>query len=274
MILASDWGDYELLDCGDGEKLERWGPYVLSRPDPQAIWPRREGAGLWARRHAEYVRGPEGGGWSARGKMPGRWTVSYKGVRLIVEPTAFKHTGVFPEQAPNWDWARGLIIEALTRRAQVSVLNLFAYTGASTAFCASAGAGVCHVDASKGTVARAKENLAGNVRGGAAAANPGVRFIVDDVKKFVGREARRGNRYDCVIMDPPSYGRGPTGETWRLEDDICGLVGAAVGLLSDDPVFVLLNSYTAGLAPSVLGNVLRAPLSEGPHAGKAAAAAV
>ncbi len=248
MWLADQWKDYELLDCGRGEKLERWGDKLLVRPDPQAIWNTPRTLRGWKVNDGRYSRSNTGGGhWDKRG-LPQHWTVSYGDLRFQVGPMNFKHTGLFPEQAANWDFAREQI-----RRAgrEISVLNLFAYTGGATVACAAAGARVCHVDAAKGMVAWAKENA----RLSGLSEAP-IRWIVDDCAKFVEREIRRGHRYDAIIMDPPSYGRGPSGEVWKLENNLYPFLELVVQVLSDRPLFVLINSYTTGLAPSVLGYLL------------------
>jgi len=249
MLLADDWKDYELIDTGGGEKLERWGKYILRRPDPQAIWPIRDEDGRWARVDAHYHRSQSGGGrWEFYRKLPERWTVNYGELSFFVEPTGFKHTGLFPEQAVNWKW----IIERIkSHSGPVRVLNLFAYTGGATVAAAYAGAEVCHVDAAKGMVTRAKENLAQS-----GLADKPVRLIVDDVVKFVEREKRRGRQYEAVIMDPPSYGRGPKGELWKIEDELFGLIELCKEILSSEPVFFLINSYTTGLSPTVIKNML------------------
>jgi len=273
MLLADDWKDYELIDTGGGEKLERWGKYTLRRPDPQAIWPAAGNEKAWRNVDAHYHRSSSGGGrWEYFRKLPAQWTIKYDDLEFFVEPTGFKHTGIFPEQAVNWKWIESKIkgaIEAAGRtddqkydreeiagseRAgrRISVLNLFAYTGGATVAAAHAGAEVCHVDASKGMVARAKENLALS-----KLADRPVRFIVDDVVKFVARENRRGRRYDAVIMDPPSYGRGPNGELWKIEDEIYGLITQCMDILTEKPLFFLVNSYTTGLSPTVIGNMLK-----------------
>lgn len=249
MFLADQWQDYEVLDCGGGEKLERWGDVYLRRPDPQAIWPARDPS-LWRKAQAHYHRSEKGGGsWEFFTKLPDRWVMNYKNLRFYVRPTGFKHTGLFPEQAANWDFARDLIQKA---GRPVSVLNLFAYTGGATVACAAAGASVCHVDAAKGMVQWARDNA----RLSGLEDRP-IRWIVDDCAKFVEREIRRGRRYDAIIMDPPSYGRGPSGEVWKLEDSLYPFVELVSGVLSDHPLFVILNSYTTGLAPSVLTYILQ-----------------
>ncbi|MBR0353322.1 MAG: class I SAM-dependent methyltransferase [Oscillospiraceae bacterium] len=244
MWIADKWQDYELIDCSSGEKLERWGDVVLVRPDPQAIWntPRRNS--LWSRYDARYNRSESGGGSWSKGNLPESWSIRYGELRFQIKPMNFKHTGLFPEQAVNWDWAMEKIAKA---GRHVSVLNLFAYTGAATLACAKAGASVCHVDAAKGMVAWGKENASVS-----DLADAPIRWIVDDCAKFVEREIRRGRKYDAIIMDPPSYGRGPGGEIWKLEKDLWQFVTLCMGVLSDDPLFVLINSYTTGLSPSVL----------------------
>ncbi len=244
MWKAEKWKDYEVLDTSDGEKLERWGSYILVRPDPQVIWFTPRNDRRWREYDAKYARSNSGGGQWSRNRLPERWQIHYRELTFNVKPMNFKHTGVFPEQAENWDF-----IDAAIRAAgrPVSVLNLFAYTGGATLAAAAAGASVCHVDAAKGMVAWAKENAAASGLGEAP-----IRWIVDDCAKFVEREIRRGRRYDAVIMDPPSYGRGPSGEIWKLEKDLYPFVKLVSGVLSDKPLFFILNSYTTGLAPSVL----------------------
>lgn len=249
MLVAKDWKDYELIDTGNGEKLERWGKYILRRPDPQVIWPAVNKSGLWNTANAHYHRSSSGGGsWEYKSKLPERWTISYGELSFYIELTGFKHTGLFPEQAVNWKW---MIEKIRTRKETVKVLNLFAYTGAATVAAAYAGAEVCHVDAAKGMVLRAKENIQLSGLG-----NRTVRFITDDVIKFVQREERRGRKYDAIIMDPPSYGRGPGGELWKIEDNLFDLVELCMKVMSDDPLFFLINSYTTGLSPTVLSNIL------------------
>ncbi len=248
MFIASDWVDYEVLDAGDGEKLERWRDVTLCRPDPQAIWP-RQAPDLWSKADARYQRSSGGGGaWEFHKKLPERWVIGYGDLRFYVRPTGFKHTGLFPEQAVNWDWMAGLIRGA---SHPVKVLNLFGYTGGATMACCRAGAHVTHVDAAKGMVQWAGEN-----RKLSDLDESRSRWIVDDALKFVEREARRGNTYQGILMDPPSYGRGPGGEVWKLEDELYGLVSASAKLLADDAVFFLINSYTTGLQPAVLSNML------------------
>lgn len=250
MLLADDWKDYELIATGGGEKLERWGKNVLRRPDPQIIWPLKEDGGVWKRADAHYHRSQNGGGsWEYIKKLPDRWTVSYEKLSFYIEPTGFKHTGLFPEQAVNWKW---IMDKIKTAGRKVSVLNLFAYTGGATVAAAYAGAEVCHVDAAKGMVGWAKENL--ELSG---LADKPVRFITDDVIKFVQREKRRGKKYHGIIMDPPSYGRGPRGEVWKIEDAIYGFVEECMEVLEEDPLFFLINSYTTGFSPTVLANILK-----------------
>ena len=249
MRVASDWKDYELIDCSAGEKLERWTREILIRPDPQVIWNSPRENRLWAQPGARYVRSRTGGGkWQTFKRIPAVWQVRYKELTFQVKPMNFKHTGLFPEQAANWDFAMNTIRQA---GRPIRVLNLFAYTGGATVACAKAGASVCHVDAAKGMVAWAKENakLSG-------LADAPIRWIVDDCAKFVEREIRRGKTYDAIIMDPPSYGRGPSGEVWKLEDSLYPFVKLCMQVLSDKPLFVIINSYTTGLAPSVLGYIL------------------
>jgi 23S rRNA (cytosine1962-C5)-methyltransferase len=249
MFAAQDWVDYELIDTGSGEKLERWGNIVLRRPDPQIIWPLIKETGLWKNADAHYHRSSSGGGsWTYKNHIPERWTISYGQLQFYIKPTGFKHTGLFPEQAVNWKWMIDKIRNAGRR---IRVLNLFAYTGGASVACAYAGAEVCHVDASKGVVQWAKENLHLSGLG-----NRPVRFITDDVFKFVQREQRRGSKYDAIIMDPPSYGRGPNGETWKLEHDLYPFIETCTSILTDQPLFFLINSYTTGLSATVLRNIL------------------
>ena len=254
MWIADGWEDYELLDCGGGEKLERWGKQILVRPDPQAIWETPRTNRGWRNAQGRYYRSSSGGGHWDKEKLPESWTVNYKDLKFQVKPMNFKHTGLFPEQAVNWDFAREKIKNA---ERPIRVLNLFAYTGGATVACAAAGAQVCHVDAAKGMVAWAKDNLAASGLAGAP-----VRFIVDDVMKFVLREQRRGRTYHGILMDPPSYGRGPNGEMWKIEDNLYPLVEECVKLLDGEARFFLINSYTTGLAPSVLSNVLKCSLGK------------
>lgn len=256
MYLANGWTDYKILDAGGGNKLERWGNVTLLRPDPQAIWPM---AALPTAVDAHYTRASTGGGhWEYSRVLPDSWQIRYKELTFIVRPTGFKHTGLFPEQAVNWDWMQGIVKKASAKREgkPFNALNLFAYTGGATCALAAAGAEVVHVDAAKGMVSWAKDNLAACSLEGKP-----VRFIVDDVMKFVLREQRRGHKYDGILMDPPSYGRGPDGEMWKIEADLYPLVEECAKLLSDDASFFLINSYTTGLAPSVLQSVLQVALS-------------
>lgn len=250
MFLCDQWQDYEVLDTGDGEKLERWKDVILRRPDPQVIWPKAEPK-LWERADAWYNRSETGGGkWVFQNTVPERWVVALDDLKFYVRPTGFKHTGLFPEQAANWAFMRERIQRAAAAGRHSKVLNLFAYTGGATLACAKAGAQVTHVDAAKGMVQWAKEN-----RDLSGVPENRTRFIVEDAKAFVQRELRRGNRYDGIVMDPPSYGRGPNGEVWKLEDELYGLVALSVQALSDAPLFLLINGYTTGFAASVLGNI-------------------
>ena len=244
MWVSDKWRDFELLDCSRGEKLERWGRYTVVRPDPQAIWDTPRSDRRWQHCDGRYTRSSSGGGSWDRGSLPASWQISYGELTFNVKPMSFKHTGLFPEQAANWDY---IMRKVRSAGRPISVLNLFAYTGAATVAALAAGASVCHVDAAKGMVAWAKENAASS-----GVADRSVRWIVDDCAKFVEREIRRGRRYDAIIMDPPSYGRGPGGEVWKLEDDLWDFVSLTAGVLSDDPLFVIINSYTTGLSPSVL----------------------
>ena len=249
MRIADKWKDYSIIATGDGMKLERWNDVYLLRPDPQVIWPERIQMSAYKSLNAIYNRSESGGGgWKILKKMPQEWTVSYDDLKFKIKPMGFKHTGLFPEQAVNWDIMRGLIKNA---GRPISVLNLFAYTGGATVACLSAGASVCHVDASKGMVERAGEN----VRLSGLKDKP-VRYIIDDCVKFVKREIKRGHKYDAIIMDPPSYGRGPNGEMWKIESELYPLVELCTEVLSDNPLFFLINSYTTGLQPMVLKNIL------------------
>ncbi|MFI3210833.1 MAG: class I SAM-dependent methyltransferase [Peptostreptococcaceae bacterium] len=261
LLLADKWNDYELIDMGSGEKLERWGEIVLRRPDPQVMWPIEKEVGLWKNPHGHYHRSSRGGGeWEHKKKYSEKWTINYKDLKFNISPTGFKHTGLFPEQAANWDWSMNLIQNA---NRPIKVLNLFAYTGGATVACAYAGAEVCHVDASKGMVNWAKENLHTS-----GLQDRKVRFIVDDVVKFVEREIRRGNKYDAIIMDPPSYGRGPKGEIWQIEEKLFGLVELCTKVLSDKQLFFLINSYTTGLSPIILEHILNATVKKKAGSGK------
>ena len=248
MWIADHWKDYEVIDTSCGEKLERWGRYILLRPDPQVIWKTEKTVPEWNRLNGHYHRSSKGGGEWEFFKLPEEWTISYRELNFRLKPFSFKHTGLFPEQAVNWDWCSERIREA---GRPVKVLNLFAYTGGATLAAASAGASVTHVDASKGMVTWAKENAAASHLEDAP-----VRWLVDDCVKFVEREIRRGNKYDGIIMDPPSYGRGPKGEIWKIEESIYPFVELASQLLSDDALFFLINSYTTGLQPAVLSYML------------------
>jgi 23S rRNA (cytosine1962-C5)-methyltransferase len=250
MFLCDQWQDYQVLDTGDGEKLERWKDVILRRPDPQVIWP-KAAPELWAQADAHYTRSETGGGnWTFFRTLPERWVVTLGELQFYVRPTGFKHTGLFPEQAANWAFMQQRIRAAVAAGRPVKVLNLFAYTGGATLACAAAGAHVTHVDAAKGMVLWAKEN-----RYLSGLPEDRTRFIVEDAVAFVQRELRRGNRYDGILMDPPSYGRGPNGEVWKLEDELYNLVDLCAKALSDNPVFMLINGYTTGFAASVLGNV-------------------
>ena len=253
MRSADQWKDYELIDATGGNRLERWGETILVRPDPQVVWKNEPVSPLWRRADAVYHRSSKGGGsWEYRRPLPQKWKIGYGALKLVVSPTGFKHTGVFPEQAVNWDWYARKIAAA---GRPVKILNLFGYTGGATLACAAAGAQVCHVDASKGIVAWARENAAAS-----ALADKPIRWIVDDCAKFVAREQRRGSLYDGIIMDPPSYGRGPGGEVWKLEDNIYDLIALCAGVLSKQPLFVAVNSYTTGLSPAVMEYILKTTL--------------
>ena len=256
MWLADNWKDYEVIDCSKGEKLERWGDYILVRPDPQVIWdtPRKEKG--WHKMNAHYHRSKKGGGEWEFFELPQQWSIHYRSLTFQLKPFSFKHTGLFPEQAANWDWFSELIKKA---GRPVKVLNLFAYTGGATIAAAAAGASVTHVDASKGMVTWAKENAASS-----GLADAPIRWIVDDCVKFVEREIRRGNHYDAIIMDPPSYGRGPKGEIWKIEESIHPLVKLCAQLLVDRPLFFLINSYTTGLQPAVLSYLIGTELKRFP----------
>ena len=249
MHIAEDWKDYKIIATGDGYKLEQWKDVVLLRPDPQVIWAAQRDLFAYPGIHAVYRRSDKGGGaWEYRKPMPAEWEVSYKDLRFKVKPMGFKHTGLFPEQAANWEVMSSLIKNA---GRKIRVLNLFAYTGGATVACAKAGAEVTHVDAAKGMVERAGENAR------LSGIHSGIRYIIDDCKKFVQREIRRGNKYDAVIMDPPSYGRGPGGEMWKIEESLFPFVQLCEQVLSDEPLFFLINSYTTGLQPAVLYNILK-----------------
>ena len=254
MRLSNEWAEYKILDMADGQKLEKWGNVILERPDPQIIWKNKSYPNKWKEINAKYHRSKTGGGsWEFMKKIPSSWQVKYKDLIFNIKPMGFKHTGLFPEQAVNWDW----MIEKIKKEKnndknrEIKVLNLFAYTGGATVACLYAGASVCHVDSSKGMTLWAKENVASS-----GLQDKQVRFIVDDVVKFVNREIRRGNKYDAIIMDPPSYGRGANGEVWQFEENIYDLVELCSQVLSDNPIFFLINSYTTGISSTVLKNIL------------------
>ncbi|MDD5948284.1 MAG: class I SAM-dependent methyltransferase [Lachnospiraceae bacterium] len=247
MWIASDWKDYEVIDTSAGEKLERWGKYRLVRPDPQVIWDTPRDSQLWRRKNGHYHRSKKGGGEWEFFDLPKKWQISYKDLTFQLQPFSFKHTGLFPEQAVNWDWFSSIIKEETKKGKEVKVLNLFAYTGGATLAAAAAGAKVTHVDASKGMVNWAKENAAAS-----GLSDAPIRWLVDDCVKFVEREIRRGNTYDAIIMDPPSYGRGPKGEIWKIEESIYPFLQLCMNILVEKPLFFLVNSYTTGLQPAVL----------------------
>ena len=257
MLIADGWNDYEVLDTSAGEKLERWGDYILVRPDPQVIWNTPHKVREWKQKNGHYHRSNKGGGQWEFFDLPEQWEISYGNLKFHLKPFHFKHTGLFPEQAVNWEWSGNLIREAKKKNPgkEIKVLNLFAYTGGATVACADAGAAVTHVDASKGMVTWAKENAAAS-----GLANAPIRYLVDDCVKFVEREIRRGNHYDAIIMDPPSYGRGPKGEIWKIEEKIFPLVQLCTKVLADKPLFFLINSYTTGLQPAVLSYMLNLEL--------------
>lgn len=260
MNIANNWNDYELLDMANGEKLERWKDIILIRPDPQIIWKNKTNPKAWKNVNAIYKRSKTGGGnWEYNTSLPKSWKVKYKDLIFNIKPMGFKHTGLFPEQAVNWDW---MIEKIKSAKREIKVLNLFAYTGGATVAVLSAGASVCHVDSSKGMTAWAKENVEAS-----GLADKKVRYIVDDVLKFVNREIRRGNKYDAIIMDPPSYGRGANGEVWQFEDNIYELVELCEKVLSNNPLFFLINSYTTGISSKVLENILTLTVQKN-HNGK------
>jgi len=256
VFIANDWKEYEVIDTGGGEKLERWGDIILRRPDPLAIWPIQDNHGLWKQASARYLRSSTGGGhWEYSKTLPDQWTIRYDPLSFLVRPTGFKHTGLFPEQAVNWRW---IMDKIRTAGRPIRVLNLFAYTGGATLAAAAGGAEeVVHVDAAKGMVQWAKDNVQQS-----GLTDRTVRFMTDDVLKFVQREQRRGRLYDAIIMDPPSYGRGPKGETWKLEDDLYPFIEQCMTILSPNPLFVLVNSYTTMISPSVLHNVMTLTLQK------------
>lgn len=256
MWLADQWNDYEVIDCSKGEKLERWGDYLLVRPDPQVIWDTLKKEKGWRKMNGHYHRSSKGGGEWEFFQLPKEWTIQYslpinKKLTFHLKPFSFKHTGLFPEQAANWNWFSQLIADAVSKGRQVKVLNLFAYTGGATLAAAAAGASVTHVDASKGMVTWAKENAISS-----GLKDAPIRWLVDDCVKFVEREIRRGNHYDAIIMDPPSYGRGPKGEIWKIEESVYPLIQLCSQILTDNPLFFLINSYTTGLQPAVLSYMI------------------
>ena len=260
MKLANEWKEYKILDMANGQKLEQWGNVILSRPDPQIIWKEKSFPKKWKEANGTYHRSKTGGGaWQVNKKMPKQWQIHYKNLTFNIKPMGFKHTGLFPEQAVNWDW---MINKIKSAKRPIKVLNLFAYTGGATVACASAGASVCHVDSSKGMVTWAKENITSS-----GLVERPVRYIIDDVVKFVNREIRRGNKYDAIIMDPPSYGRGANGEVWQFENNIYDLVELCTNVLSDNPLFFLINSYTTGISSKVLENILNLTVNK-EHNGK------
>ena len=255
MDVAKDWKDYEILDMANGEKLERWGNITLIRPDPQIIWKEKSFPEKWKNASAKYNRSNTGGGnWNFIKPLPKSWQIKYKDLTFNIKPMGFKHTGIFPEQAVNWDWMMNKIRNS---NREIKVLNLFAYTGGASVACLKAGASVCHVDSSKGMCEWAKENVASS-----GLRERQIRFLIDDVVKFVNREIRRGNKYDGIIMDPPSYGRGANGEIWKFEENVADLVKLCMNVLSDKPLFFLINSYTTGISSQVLENLLRINISK------------
>ena len=262
MFTSENWQDYELLDTSDGERLERWGKYILVRPDPQVIWDTKKEHRGWKKMNGHYHRSSKGGGEWEFFDLPQEWTIHYalpinKELTFHLKPFSFKHTGLFPEQAANWNWFSTLIADAVKNGRQIKVLNLFAYTGGATIAAAAAGASVTHVDASKGMVTWAKENAVSS-----GLKDAPIRWLVDDCVKFVEREIRRGNHYDAIIMDPPSYGRGPKGEIWKIEESVYPLVQLCSQILTDDPLFFLINSYTTGLQPAVLSYMMHTVLGK------------
>ena len=255
MKIANEWKDYKILDMAGGQKLEKWGNVILSRPDPQIIWKNKSFPNKWKEMNAVYNRSKTGGGlWEFKKKVPSQWQIKYKNLTFNIKPMGFKHTGLFPEQAVNWDW---MIQKIKGEKREIKVLNLFAYTGGATVACLSAGASVCHVDSSKGMTTWAKENVTSS-----KLQDRPVRFIVDDVVKFVNREIRRGNTYDAIIMDPPSYGRGAKGEVWQFENNIYDLVELCTKVLSNQPLFFLINSYTTGISSKVLEDILHLTIAK------------
>ena len=253
MRYSKELNEYELLDMANGEKLERWGKYILIRPDPQIVWPDKTNPELWSKAHARYIRSSSGGGhWEKLKKMEDDWSIKYKDLTFNLKPMGFTHTGLFPEQSVNWDYMIDKISKETKKGRNIKVLNLFAYTGGATIACSYAGANVCHVDSSQGMTNWAKENLASS-----GLKDRPVRFLVDDVIKFVKREIRRGNKYDCIIMDPPSYGRGKNGEVWSIEKNIYELIELCGNLLSDEAMFMIVNTYTGGLSGTIISNVIK-----------------
>ena len=260
MLVANNWNDYKILDMANGQKLERWGNVILSRPEPQIIWKDKSFPDKWKLVNATYNRSKSGGGsWEYNKQIPKNWQIKYKNLTFNIKPMGFKHTGIFPEQAVNWDWMMEKIAKS---KREIKVLNLFAYTGGATVACLSMGASVCHVDSSKGMVSWAKENVVSS-----GLEDKKIRYIVDDVNKFVSREIRRNNKYDAIIMDPPSYGRGANGEVWQFENNIYDLVQLCTKVLSDNPLFFLINSYTTGISSTVLENILNLTVAKN-HIGK------
>ena len=258
MLVSNEWKDYELLDMAKGQKLEKWGKYILIRPDPQIVWNKKTNPKLWEKADAKYIRSNTGGGhWEKYSKIDENWSIKYKNLVFNIKPMGFKHTGLFPEQAVNWDYIISKISQRTKKNQEVKVLNLFAYTGGATVAALSAGASVCHVDSSQGMVNWAKENVSSS-----GLRERPVRFLVDDVVKFVNREIRRNNKYDMIIMDPPSYGRGKNGEVWSIEKDINNLLCLCSKILSDNPISVIINTYTGGLSGTIIENVAKLAFSE------------
>jgi predicted SAM-dependent methyltransferases len=258
MLVSNEWKDYELLDMAKGQKLEKWGKYILIRPDPQIVWDKKTNPKLWEKADAKYIRSNTGGGhWEKYSKIDENWSIKYKNLVFNLKPMGFKHTGLFPEQAVNWDYIISKISQRTKKNQEVKVLNLFAYTGGVTVAALSAGASVCHVDSSQGMVNWAKENVSSS-----GLRERPVRFLVDDVVKFVNREIRRNNKYDMIIMDPPSYGRGKNGEVWSIEKDINNLLCLCSKILSDNPISVIINTYTGGLSGTIIENVAKLAFSE------------
>lgn len=258
MLVSNEWKDYELLDMAKGQKLEKWGKYILIRPDPQIVWDKKTNPKLWEKADAKYIRSNTGGGhWEKYSKIDENWSIKYKNLVFNLKPMGFKHTGLFPEQAVNWDYIISKVSQRTKKNQEVKVLNLFAYTGGATVAALSAGASVCHVDSSQGMVNWAKENVSSS-----GLRERPVRFLVDDVVKFVNREIRRNNKYDMIIMDPPSYGRGKNGEVWNIEKDINNLLCLCSKILSDNPISVIINTYTGGLSGTIIENVAKLAFSE------------